>query len=54
MFGPYSKDKHQHCRPGDILIDDRSSNIEEWQAAGGIAIHHKNIDTTLQELSKLF
>lgn len=51
FFGPYSKDKHQHCQPGDILIDDRSSNIEEWRAAGGIAIHHRNIDTTLHELS---
>ena len=20
MFGPYSKDKHHHCKPGDILI----------------------------------
>lgn len=54
MFGPYSKDKWHHCQPGDILIDDRESNIIEWRAAGGIAIHHKNIDTTLYELSKLF
>lgn len=54
MFGPFSKDKYKHCRSGDILIDDRLSNIEEWKAAGGIAIHHKNIDTTLQELSKLY
>jgi len=53
-FGPFSKDKHQHCQDGDILIDDRLSNIEEWRAAGGIAIHHTNIDTTLQELSKLY
>jgi 5'(3')-deoxyribonucleotidase len=53
MFGPYSKDKWRHCQPGDILIDDRSSNIDEWRAAGGIAIHHINIDTTLQELSNL-
>ena len=41
MFGPFSKDKHVHCTPGDILIDDRTSNIEEWRAAGGIAIHHQ-------------
>jgi len=54
MFGPFSKDKHVHCKSGDILIDDRLSNIEEWKAAGGIAIHHKNIDATLQELSKLY
>ena len=50
MFGPYSKDKHVHCQPGDILIDDRRSNIEEWRAAGGIAIHHHGISATLLEL----
>jgi 5'(3')-deoxyribonucleotidase len=54
MFGPYSKDKWRHCRPGDILIDDRLSNIEQWRVAGGIAIHHTNIDTTLYELSRLY
>ncbi|CAB4133599.1 5'(3')-deoxyribonucleotidase [uncultured Caudovirales phage] len=54
FFGPFSKDKHVHCKVGDILIDDRASNIDEWKAAGGIAIHHKNIDATLQELSKLY
>lgn len=53
MFGPYSKDKHQHCKAGDILIDDRLSNIEEWRAAGGIAIHHTAINSTLHELSSL-
>jgi len=50
MFGPYSKNKHQHCKVGDILIDDRVSNIEEWRAAGGIAIRHISVDTTLHEL----
>ena len=54
MFGPYSKDKHQHCQIGDILIDDRISNIDEWRAAGGIAIHHTAINSTLFELSKLY
>jgi 5'(3')-deoxyribonucleotidase len=54
MFGPYSKDKHVHCRPGDILIDDRVSNIEQWRAAGGVAIHHRDFATTMLELNKLF
>lgn len=54
MFGPFSKDKHHHCKPGDVLIDDRSSNIDEWRAAGGIAIHHTAIDATLFEISKLY
>ena len=40
-FGPYSQDKQHHCRPGDILIDDRTSNIEQWRASGGIGIHHR-------------
>jgi 5'(3')-deoxyribonucleotidase len=38
FFGPYSHDKQHHCRPGDILVDDRTSNIEEWQARGGVAV----------------
>ena len=51
MFGPYSKDKHVHCVPGDVLIDDRTSNCEEWRAAGGIAIQHRgDIENTLQQL----
>ena len=35
FLGPYSQDKWQHCRPGDILIDDRTSNCTEWENAGG-------------------
>jgi hypothetical protein len=37
-IGPFSYDKWRHCKtPGDILIDDRHSNCEEWEARGGIA-----------------
>ena len=36
-FGPYSEDKHRHCRPGDILVDDRSDNCSQWRMAAGIA-----------------
>lgn len=46
MFGPFSKDKHAHCNPGDVLIDDRTSNIESWIAAGGVGIQHKYGDLT--------
>lgn len=37
LFGPFSHDKWRHCKPGDILIDDRTSNCEEWAQAGGQA-----------------
>lgn len=53
-FGPYSKDKYKHCVIGDILIDDRVSNINEWKNAGGIAIFHTGLDQTLLELDNLF
>jgi 5'(3')-deoxyribonucleotidase len=37
-FGPYSKDKQYHAQPGDILVDDRTSNCTEWNAVHGIAV----------------
>lgn len=37
LFGPFSYDKWKHCQPGDILIDDRTSNCVEWENAGGHA-----------------
>ena len=51
MFGPYSKDKHVHCRPGDILIDDRKSNIDEWRISGGLGILHTDYDSTIEQLN---
>lgn len=54
MFGPFSKDKHAHCHPGDVLIDDRTSNCEEWRSAGGIAIQHRgDLVKTLEQLAAL-
>lgn len=35
FLGPYSYDKWVRCSPGDILIDDRTSNCEDWNRAGG-------------------
>jgi len=40
-FGPFSHDKWRHCKPGDILIDDRNSNCHEWISAGGRAHIYK-------------
>ena len=41
-FGPFSRDKKKWFKtPGDILIDDKESNIEDWYDAGGIAIYHR-------------
>lgn len=46
MFvGPYAHDKWRHCTPGDLLIDDKQSNCDEWVSAGGQAyLYRGNID----------
>ena len=52
-IGPHAKDKHKHAAPGDILIDDKALNIEQWIAAGGIGILHTSADDTLDQLCRL-
>lgn len=36
-----------------ILVDDHPGNIARWIAAGGIAVHHTDINRTLKELEAL-
>jgi 5'(3')-deoxyribonucleotidase len=54
-FGPFSTDKWKWCKPGDILIDDKRSNIDDWCNKGkGIAIlHDGNVMKTLDRLDKI-
>lgn len=50
-FGPFAKNKQEHCMPGDILIDDKLENIKEWCAVGGHGILHRgHLDETLEAL----
>jgi 5'(3')-deoxyribonucleotidase len=54
-FGPYSVDKQHHCLPGDILIDDRPQNCEQWRAAGGRAVQvSADYDQALRDLDQLY
>lgn len=49
-IGPHARNKHEHCRPGDILIDDSVLNIQQWNAKGGFGILHKSAEETLTQL----
>lgn len=49
----YPQDKWKHSGPNKILIDDKKSNCEDWVRAGGIAIHHKSVDDTIQQIKAL-
>lgn len=55
-FGPYSKDKQSHARPGDYLVDDRTDNCNQWREAGGIAIkvNDSNRAAALVELEDVY
>ena len=45
--------KQEYASPTSILIDDREKNIEQWQEAGGIGIHHTSASNTIAQLKKL-
>jgi 5'(3')-deoxyribonucleotidase len=52
---PYiiEQEKEKYADKGAVLIDDRESNIEKWEKAGGTGILHKNTKDTLEKLSKI-
>ena len=42
--------KREHCRPGDVLIDDWASRRRAWQRAGGIFVHHLSATQSISTL----
>ena len=51
-------DKRRFARDGrtqspNILVDDHPKNIREWEAKGGIGIHHTSVDKTIAKLKEL-
>ena len=49
-----SKDKkREFANKNSILIDDLKSNISDWNASGGIGIHHRNVNSTIAQLKEL-
>ena len=47
---PGRRYKAGFARPDDIIIDDTLDVISDFEYAGGIAIHHKSIEATLEQL----
>jgi hypothetical protein len=45
-FGPHSYEKQRHCTEGDILVDDRPDNCDQWRTAGGLAFKVNGNDLT--------
>ncbi len=45
-----ARDKPSYGKPGDILVDDRISNVDAWTAMGGHGILHRTVPDTIAEL----
>jgi len=52
IFVPASQ-KAAFASPNRILIDDMKKNIDAWEAAGGIGIHHISTSKTIEVLKTL-
>ena len=53
-FGPYSQDKRNHTKPGDILVDDRLDNCNGWKDASGLAVRvTKDYQLALDQVAEL-
>jgi hypothetical protein len=42
--------KREHCHPGDVLVDDRSQHRRAWEQAGGLFIHHRSAQASIEAL----
>ena len=45
--------KDGRTRQPNILVDDHPKNIKEWEANGGIGIHHTSVNKTIAKLKKI-
>lgn len=49
-FVPGKQHKKNWAKPDTLIIDDTLAVIEDWRAAGGIAIWHKDAMSTISQL----
>jgi|SRR5579859_1686753 len=55
-IGPFSADKWKFAKPADILIDDRSDNIQQWINDGfgiGLLHYYTNHENTITKLTDI-
>lgn len=49
-----ARDKRDHARPGDVLVDDQLRHRHVWEEAGGVFVHHRSARQSLREIRRLF
>lgn len=50
FFSIGGENKYQYSEPGDLLVDDKTSNCERWRAAGGVAVIYRGWDASRAEV----
>lgn len=53
VMGGRNKALFMHA-PGDVLVDDLDRNCDVWEAAGGIAVRHRDFSETTHRIGVLF
>lgn len=49
-----ARDKRDHAKEGDVLVDDQEKHRHLWEEAGGIFIHHRDAADTIKQLRAYF
>ena len=49
-----ARDKRDHGKAGDVLVDDQLRHAPLWEEMGGVFVHHKDVESTLRALRAYF
>ena len=49
-----ARDKRDHAKEGDVLVDDQLRHSALWEEVGGVFIHHKSAAGTIERLKAYF
>ena len=49
-----ARDKRDHAKEGDVLVDDQLRHRHLWEEMGGVFIHHRNARDSLAALTAHF
>jgi hypothetical protein len=54
MITCMARDKRNHAREGDVLVDDMEKYRHLWEQAGGIFVHHRSAAESIEALKDYF
>jgi hypothetical protein len=49
-----ARDKRNHAKEGDVLVDDMLRHRHLWEEVGGVFIHHRSAAESIEQLKSYF